>query len=99
MGRCTKRLGRKAAFASKPVCIQRKEEKDKKTVGRGSQKDMCGETRNLFSNCDDFKIPQDSHCRGAPFLAFLLVNQLPLSVMAVHAQYRATVPLSKFMVD
>ena len=33
VGRCTKRLGTKAAFASKPVCIQRKKEKDKKTVG------------------------------------------------------------------
>ena len=28
VGRCTKRLGTKAAFASKPVCIQRKKEKD-----------------------------------------------------------------------
>ena len=30
VGRCTKRLGTKAAFASKPVCIQRKNEKGKK---------------------------------------------------------------------
>ena len=27
---CTKRLGTKAAFVSKPVCIQRKKEKGKK---------------------------------------------------------------------
>ena len=33
VGRFTKRLGSKAAFASKRVCIQRKKEKDKKTVG------------------------------------------------------------------
>ena len=30
MGRCTKRLGTKAAFVSKPVCIQRKKEKGKR---------------------------------------------------------------------
>ena len=30
VGRCTKRLGTEAAFASKPVCIQRKTEKGKK---------------------------------------------------------------------
>ena len=30
VGRFTKRLGSKAAFASKPVCIRRKKEKDKK---------------------------------------------------------------------
>ena len=30
VGRFTKRLGSKAAFTSKPVCIQRKKEKDKK---------------------------------------------------------------------
>ena len=30
MGRCMKRLGTKATFASKPVCIQRKKEKTKK---------------------------------------------------------------------
>ena len=30
MGKCTKRLGTKASFASKPVCIQRKKEKEKK---------------------------------------------------------------------
>ena len=30
VGRCTKRLGTKAAFVSKPVCIQRKKEKGKK---------------------------------------------------------------------
>ena len=33
VGRFTKRLGSKAAFALKPVCILRKKEKDKKTVG------------------------------------------------------------------
>ena len=33
MGRCTKRLGTKAAFASKPVCIQRKKEKYKNNSG------------------------------------------------------------------
>ena len=33
VGRFKKRLGTKADFASKPVCIQRKKEKDKKTVG------------------------------------------------------------------
>ena len=33
VGRFTKRLGSTAAFASKPVCIQRKKERDKKTVG------------------------------------------------------------------
>ena len=33
VGRCTKRLGTKAAFVLKPVCIQRKIEKGKKTVG------------------------------------------------------------------
>ena len=33
VGRFTKRLRSKAAFASKPVCIHRKKEKDKKTVG------------------------------------------------------------------
>jgi len=38
VGGCTKRLGKKAAFASKPVCIQRKKEKDKITVGWGSQR-------------------------------------------------------------
>ena len=32
VARFTKRLGSKAAFSSKPVCIQRKKEKDKKTV-------------------------------------------------------------------
>ena len=30
VARFTKRLGSKAAFSSKPVCIQRKKEKDKK---------------------------------------------------------------------
>ena len=30
MGRCTKRRGTKADFASMPVCIQRKKKKDKK---------------------------------------------------------------------
>ena len=30
---------------------------------------------------------------GRRFWRFLLVNQLPLSIMAVHAQYRATAPL------
>ena len=30
---------------------------------------------------------------GYRFWRFLLVNQLPLSIMAVHAQYRATAPL------
>ena len=46
VGRFSKRLGSKAAFASKPVCIQRKKEKkEKKTVGWGSQKDICGERR------------------------------------------------------
>ena len=30
VGRCTKRLGTKAAFSSKPVCTQRKKKKDKK---------------------------------------------------------------------
>ena len=30
---------------------------------------------------------------GRRFWQFLLVNQLPLSIMAVHAQYRATGPL------
>ena len=30
VGRCTKRLGTKAAFALKPVCIQRKKENEKK---------------------------------------------------------------------
>ena len=30
---------------------------------------------------------------GRRFCQFLLVNQLPLSIMAVHAQYRATAPL------
>ena len=30
---------------------------------------------------------------GRRFWRYLLVNQLPLSIMAVHAQYRATVPL------
>ena len=44
-GRFMKRLGTKADFASKPVCIQRKKEKDKKTVGWGSQKDFFGEKR------------------------------------------------------
>ena len=44
-GRFTKRLGTKADFASKPVCIQRKKEKDKKTVGWGSLKDIFGEKR------------------------------------------------------
>ena len=29
---------------------------------------------------------------GRRFWRFLLVNQLPLSIMAVHAQYRATAP-------
>ena len=33
VGRFTKRLGSTAAFASKPVCIQRKKERDQKTVG------------------------------------------------------------------
>ena len=33
VGRFTKRLGTKADFASKPVCIQRKKEKDKKNSG------------------------------------------------------------------
>ena len=33
VGRFSKRLGSKAGFASKPVCIQRKKENDKKTVG------------------------------------------------------------------
>ena len=33
VGNCTKRLGTDAAFASKPVYIHRKKEKDKKTVG------------------------------------------------------------------
>ena len=32
VGRCTKRLGMDAAFASKPVGIQRKREKGKETV-------------------------------------------------------------------
>ena len=45
VGRFTKWLGSKAALASKPVCVQRKNEKDKKTVGWGSQKDICGERR------------------------------------------------------
>ena len=31
---------------------------------------------------------------GRRFRRFRLVNQLPLSIMAVHAQYRATAPLS-----
>ena len=31
---------------------------------------------------------------GRRFWRFLLVDQLPLSIMAVHAQYRATAPLS-----
>ena len=31
---------------------------------------------------------------GRRFWRFLLVNQLPLSIMAVHAQYRVTVPLN-----
>ena len=31
---------------------------------------------------------------GRRFWRFLLVNQLPLSIMSVHAQYRATVPLN-----
>ena len=31
---------------------------------------------------------------GRPFSRFLLVNQLPLSIMIVHAQYRVTVPLN-----
>ena len=30
---------------------------------------------------------------GRRFWRFLLVNQLPLSIMVVHAQYRATAPL------
>ena len=30
---------------------------------------------------------------GRRFWRFLLVNQLPLSIIVVHAQYRATVPL------
>ena len=43
VGRCTKRLGMDAAFASKPVGIQRKREKGKETVEWGSQTDICGE--------------------------------------------------------
>ena len=31
---------------------------------------------------------------GRRFWRFLLVKQLPLSIMAVHAQYRATAPLT-----
>ena len=31
---------------------------------------------------------------GRRFWRFLLVNQLPLSTMAVHAQYRFTIPLN-----
>ena len=36
----------------------------------------------------DLKLPIVA---GRRFWRFLLVNQLPLSIMAVHAQYRATV--------
>ena len=34
---------------------------------------------------------------GRRFWRFLLVNQLPLSIKAVHAQYRATAPLNAFL--
>ena len=36
---------------------------------------------------------------GRRFWRFLLVNQLPLSIMAVHVQYRATAPLKIFAPD
>ena len=36
---------------------------------------------------------------GRCFWRFLLVNQLPLSIMAVHAQYGATAPLKIFAPD
>ena len=54
---------------------------------------------NLFSNIREVPA-KTSKCRkirivaGRRFRRFLLVNQLPLSIMAVHAQYRATDALS-----
>ena len=45
IGCAGKFVGTKGAFTSKLVCIQRKKEKDKKTVGWGSKKDICGEGR------------------------------------------------------
>ena len=54
---------------------------------------------NLFSNVSEVpaktsKSRKIHNAAGRRFWQFLLVNQLPLSIMAVHAKYRATAPLS-----
>ena len=54
--------------------------------------------QNLFSNTRE-NLAKTSKSRNIRivvrrrFWRFLLVNKLPLSIMAVHAQYRDTVPL------
>ena len=59
--------------------------------------------QNLFSNIRE--VPANTSksrkvriVAGRRFWRFLLVNQLPLSIMAVHAQYGATAPLKQNIV-
>ena len=54
--------------------------------------------QNLFSNTREnpAKTSKSRNIRfvaRCPFWRFLLVNKLPLSIVAIHAQYRDTVPL------
>jgi len=63
-----------------------------------SQSESLKARHNLFSNMREVPV-KTSKSRKIRIVAgrrFLLVNQLPPSIMAVYAQYRAAVPLKSF---